>query len=126
LLATAVEDAHRLEYIGAKCLDWGSCDSSIITDKHVDAEVKKVIEKLRDPQFDYVHAWAIIIAVRWFWEHCDEGIDIQKDPWWTLAFRRQWKEKNANEQGSVGTGGQQPETKGRKRKRQGHPKGRPE
>src|SRR5262245_7557657 len=48
LLATAVEDAHRLEYIGAECLDWGDCDSSVIKDKDIDAAVKKVVEKLRD------------------------------------------------------------------------------
>ena len=122
LLATAVEDAHRLEYIGAKCLDWGECDSTIIKEKHIDAAVNKVVEKLRN--LDYVHAWAVIVAVQWFWEHHDEGIDIKENPWWTLPFRRQWKERHASKQGAGGTEGQQPATEGRKRKRRGPSKGR--
>jgi hypothetical protein len=123
LLATAVEDAHRLEYIGAECLDWGGNDSTVIKEKRIDAEVAKVVEKLRDPQFDYAHAWAIIITIQWFWEHRDEGINVKEDPWWTLAFRRQWKEKHASKQGSGGTRGQHPGTEGRRRKRRGAPNG---
>jgi hypothetical protein len=96
LLATAVEDAHRLEYIGAKNLDWGGCDSSVITEKHIDAEVATAVEKLRN--LDYAHAWAVIVTIQWFWEHHSEGIDIKNDPWWTLAFRRQWKAKRAGGQ----------------------------
>jgi hypothetical protein len=124
LLAAAVEDAHRLEYIGAHCLDWGECDSSVIKEKHIDGAVSKVVEKLRDPRFDYTHAWAVIVAVQWFWEHHDEGIDITNDPWWTLAFRRHWKERHASKQGSDGTQGQQPETEGRRRKRRTESKGK--
>jgi hypothetical protein len=115
LLATAVEDAHRFEVIGATCLDWGECDSTIIKDKHIDAEVRRVVEKLRN--LDYGHAWAVILAVQWFWEHHDEGINIHKDPWWTLAFRRQWKEKHAGKHDTGGTERQQPGTEGGKRKR---------
>ncbi len=93
LLATAVEDAHRLEYIGSKCLDWGDCDSTVIKEKHIDAEVQRTFEKLRS--LDYVHAWAVIVVVRWFWDHHNEGIDLLKDDWWTLAFRRQWNKDHA-------------------------------
>jgi hypothetical protein len=106
LLATAVEDAHRLEYIGAECLDWGGCDSTVLKDKDIDATVKKVVEKLRD--LDYVHTWAVIVAVQWFWEHHDEGIDINKDPWWTLAFRRQCHKKHASKRKQSAAGDQRP------------------
>jgi hypothetical protein len=94
LLATAVEDAHRLEYIGSECLNWGECDSTIIKEKHIDAEVKKTVEKLRN--LDYVHAWAVIVTVQWFWDH-HEGIDLKNDLWWTLAFRRQWRQKHSGD-----------------------------
>ncbi len=114
LIAAAVEDAHRLEYIGAECLDWGCCDSSVIKDKHIDAEVGRVVEKLRN--LDYVHAWAVIVVVQWFWEHHDEGIDIKKDPWWTLGFRRQWRQKQSGNKDGPTTTKQQREGKRRKRK----------
>jgi hypothetical protein len=84
LLATAVEDAHRLENVGA---EWFASDRDWER-KDVDAAVTKLGEKLR--RLDYPHAWAVILGVQWFWEHHEEGIDIKKDPWWTLAFRRQW------------------------------------
>jgi hypothetical protein len=94
LLATAVEDANRLENVGAK---WFSMDlppeeySEIeLTDKRV----AELAQKLRE--LDYPHAWAVILAVQWFWEHHAEGIDVKKDPWWTLAFRRQWHHKKLN------------------------------
>ena len=122
LLATAVEDAHRFECIGAQCLDWGEHDSTFIKDKDIDAEVAKVVEKLRNPQFDYAHAWAIIVTIEWFWEHRDEGIDIKEDPWWTLAFRRQWKGRQSSKQGSGGAE-EKPRTEARKRKRRGTSKG---
>ncbi len=118
LLATAVEDAHRLEYIGAKCLDRGEHDSTIIKDKPIDAAVNEVVKKLRN--LEYVHAWAVIVAVQWFWEHHDEGIDIKEDPWWTLAFRRQWKERQASKQGS---GGAEEQPRREARKRRGASKG---
>lgn len=35
------------------------------------------------------HGEAILAAVRWFWEHCEEGqIDHTEDEWWTPNFRR--------------------------------------
>jgi hypothetical protein len=91
LLAAAVEDAHRLEYIGADSLDWGEHDSTVIKDKHIDAAVTAVVEKLS--RLDYVHAWAVIVAVQWFSEHHDDGIDVKNDLWWTPGFRRRWQGK---------------------------------
>jgi hypothetical protein len=114
LLAAAVEDAHRLDYIGSECLDWGECDSTVIKDKHIDAEVAKVVGKLRE--LDYVHAWAVILAVRWFWEHRDKGIDIKEDPWWTLAFRRQWQQTRSPQMHGAATTNHQGEGKRRNRK----------
>jgi hypothetical protein len=115
LLATAVEDAHTLVYSGSECLNWGNCDSTVIKDKDIDAEVKKTVEKLRS--LDYAHAWAVIVAVQWFWEHHDEGIDINQDPWWTLAFRRTWKERQLSKKSSDEAEQQQPRTAPRKGKR---------
>jgi hypothetical protein len=92
LLATAVEDAHRLERSGEK---WFSSDFDM--EEYVrglDYKVKEVLKKLRG--LDYPHAWAIIVTVQWLWEHHEEGIDIKKDPWWTLAFRRKWGQPRAN------------------------------
>lgn len=58
--------------------------------------------KLRD--LDYEHAWAVIVTVQWFWEHHDEGIDIGKNPWWTLGFRRQWhRQQSGNKDGATTT-----------------------
>jgi hypothetical protein len=88
LLAAAVEDAHTLEGIGD---EWYFADES--NQKNRDAAVGKLAQELR--KLDYARAWAVIGAVQWFWEHCDEGIDIKKDPWWTLAFRRQWYQTKA-------------------------------
>jgi hypothetical protein len=123
LLSTAIEDAHRLENIGFNCFDWGGCDSSVIKPSHIDAAVEKLVESLR--QLDYVHAWAIIVAVQWFWEHRNEGIDIKKDPWWTLPFRRQWKGGQPSKQSSGGADGQQPGTGRQKTRNRGPSKGVP-
>jgi hypothetical protein len=86
LLATAVQDAHRLESIGD---DWYFADESARKDR--DAAVDALADKLR--MLDYAHAWAVISATQWFWEHSDEGIDIKKEEWWTLGLRREWSEK---------------------------------
>lgn len=114
LLATAVEDAHRLEYIGAECLDWGDHDSTLIKDKNIDAAVGEVVGKLRD--LNYEHAWAVIVAIRWFWEHHDEGIDVKEDSWWTLRFRRQWLRNQSGNKDGAATTEQLKEVKRRKRK----------
>lgn len=50
----------------------------------------RLADKLR--KLDYAHAWAIIIVGQWFWDH-HEKIDIQKDSWWTLAFRKKFQEQ---------------------------------
>jgi hypothetical protein len=101
LIATAVEDTHRLEKVGR---EWFSSDGDILW-KEVDAAVAQLVEKLRNKEeLDYPHAWAIILAVNWFWEHQEQGVDISKDPWWTLAFRRQWKPKEAQKAKRRNTG----------------------
>jgi hypothetical protein len=89
LLATAVEDANRLDDIGAK---WFSME--LLPEAHSEIEltdkcVVKLAKKLGE--LDYAHAWAVILAIRWFWEHCHEGIDLKKDTWWTAAYRRHRK-----------------------------------
>ncbi len=91
LLATAVEDAHRMEDVAEK---WFSSEfDGEEYARGLEHSVKELVQQLRG--LDYPHAWAVIVAVQWFWEHCDEGIDIKKDPWWTLAFRRQWRQKHS-------------------------------
>ena len=92
LLATAIEDAHRLEAVGHKGFVWGSFDASTPT-LDVDARIDKLVQKLR--KLDYAHAWAVIVAVQWFWEHHEEGIDIKNDAWWTLSFHREWRQKHS-------------------------------
>jgi hypothetical protein len=104
LVATAVEDAHRLEKVGR---EWFSSELDIEW-KQVDVAVGKLVEKLRDKDFDYCHAWAVIVAVNWLWEHQEQGIDIKKDPWWTLAFRRKWNSKEVQK-------GKRPSVDARKR-----------
>ena len=86
LLATAVEDANRLENIGSKWFSTERDDYNEI--ELVDKRIGELAINLRG--LDYAHAWAVIVAVQWFWEHHGEGIDIKKDEWWTLSFRRQW------------------------------------
>jgi hypothetical protein len=120
LVATAVEDAHRLEDAAAR---WAVHDSpSEDNSEETDAAVGDLVKRLRE--LDYVHAWAVIVAVQWFWEHDDEGIDIEQHRWWTLMFRRQGKEERlantelaetirrakgeASKQGSGGAEGQHP------------------
>src|SRR5262249_50776638 len=101
LLASAVEDAHRLENLGREWFDaeylqgkWNEYDA--LREK----EVAKLIKKLQE--LEYPHAWALHLTVRWFWERQEEGINIEKDEWWTLAFRRQWYQKNSgNKQNSA-------------------------
>jgi hypothetical protein len=97
LLATAVEDAHRLEKAGR---EWFESERDIEW-KEVDTAVARLVEKLRAKECDYTHAWAVIVAVRWLWDHQEQGIDIKKDPWWTLAFRRNWGKKNQNMPGEA-------------------------
>jgi hypothetical protein len=99
LLATAVEDAHRVQNIGWNWFDaehlqghWDEYDS--LREKVIKELIKKVQE------LDYSHAWALLLTVRWFWQLSAEGADIKNSEWWTLEFRRTWKEKQARKHGS--------------------------
>ena len=76
LLAGAIVEAQALE--GAPANRQGAA--------------ARLADKLR--KLDYAHAWAIIIVGQWFWDHHEE-IDVQKDPWWTLAFRKKFQEQLA-------------------------------
>jgi hypothetical protein len=87
ILAAALEDAHRLENAANK---YYFRPTGEYEQKEVDSAVADLGKKLRD--LDYPHAWALIIAVDWFWEHSEET-DIEKDAWWTLSYRRQWYQK---------------------------------
>ena len=91
LLATAIEDAHRLENVGEK---WFSSEGPDWGQKEIDASVEKLVEKLRD--LDYAHAWAVIVAIQWFWDH-EREISTKEDEWWSLAFRRKKSQKRPRE-----------------------------
>lgn len=100
LLAAAVEDDYRLGDAGYK---WFSTERGerMKDDEYAryrDNAIAALVKKLRE--LDPVHAWAIYVAVQWFWEHHGEGIDI-KDPWWTWAFRRQWHQKQTENESRV-------------------------
>lgn len=93
LLATAIEDAHRLENLGwnwfhAEHLE-GKWDHY---EKLREKEINELLKKVQE--LDYHHAWALILTVQWFWDHNDEGVDMKKDEWWTLAFRRKFQPKS--------------------------------
>jgi hypothetical protein len=91
LLATAVEDAHMLEMVGERYYEPYPEDRF-----DLNGDIIVLVGKLR--ALNYEQAWAVIRAVDWLWEHCSEGIDIKKDDWWTLAFRRQWNQKRKEAQ----------------------------
>lgn len=80
LLAHQVRDADAFEGLGAKWL-------------RGPAEVSALAEKLAG--LGYAEAWAVILAVQFFWDH-HEAIDVQGQEWWTLRFRaerdRSWRE----------------------------------
>jgi hypothetical protein len=97
LLATAVEDAHRMEDAAEK---WFSSEfDGEQRSRGLEHSVAALTKKLRD--LDYAHAWAVIVAVEWFWDHQADGIDIKKDPWWSLVFRRQWHAKHSRRGGPI-------------------------
>ena len=97
LLATAVEDAHRMENVAEKWF----CSMYDMEDyaQGLEFSVKELVGKLRS--LDYAHSWALIVTIQWFWQHQHEGIDIKKDQWWTLAFRRQWHQKHPGKKQSA-------------------------
>lgn len=49
-------------------------------------DARGLVDRLRG--LDFVHAWAVVLAVQWFWEHAQCAIDHQADEWWTVDFRR--------------------------------------
>jgi hypothetical protein len=112
LLAAAVEDAHRFESVGEKWFQ-SAADGEMYA-KGLSSCVGELVEKLH--YLDYAHAWAVIVAVQWLWEHHEEKIGINKDPWWTLEFRRHWHRKLSENNHGTATTDQQKEGKRRSRK----------
>jgi hypothetical protein len=96
LLATAVEDAHRLENVAEKYFA-SEFDMEEYA-RGLETSVTELVAKLR--MLDYPAAWAIIVTVQWLWEHQDEGIDVKTDEWWSLAFRRKWLRRATTKQPS--------------------------
>jgi hypothetical protein len=84
LIATSIEDAHRLEDTGRKWFD--SVLDMEDYENGLQGAVSDFVKRLQE--LDYVHAWALIVAVQWYWEHHDK-IDVRKDAWWTVQFRRE-------------------------------------
>jgi hypothetical protein len=113
LLGTAVEDAHRLEGVAQK---WfiSEFDGEEYA-KGLEYTIKRLVQKLH--ALDYVHAWAMIVTVQWFWEHHVEGIDIEKDAWWTLAFRRQWYQRHSENKPPTAPASEAKEERPRKRRK---------
>jgi hypothetical protein len=93
ILASALEDANRLHDLGAK---WFYAEH--LEDKPQEyirlreTDIETVIEDVR--KLDYPHAWALVLAVGWYWQHADDGVDLCKDSWWSLGFRREWSSKS--------------------------------
>lgn len=84
LLAAEVSDGHRLNGTGYRWF----CDAKGEATKEMkaaDNKVKALVEKLA--ALDYAHAWAVIVAVQWFWQNTERNIDVRAEPWWTLAYR---------------------------------------
>jgi hypothetical protein len=101
LIATAVDDSERLTETASK---WfishrGGPDTA---DKEFAAEFGSLVKKLRE--VDYAHAWAIIVAVQWYWEN-HRFINFENDAWWTLSFRRSFHQKQGSKQKTTGAGG---------------------
>ncbi len=102
MLAAEVEDGHRLDGTGYKWLGdegtelAGSLDrigagKSTKAMRAVDAQVASLVKRLA--ALDYVHGWAVIVAVQWFWGHCELDIDARTDAWWSIPFRRHCAEQ---------------------------------
>lgn len=82
LIASAVDDANRLRRVGHRWLDPKlDFDAS----NEVGPAIFKLVEKIKE--MDYVQAWAIIVAVQWYWENHE--MIAKADEWWTLAYRRE-------------------------------------
>lgn len=76
LLWANVADAIRLDGADRKWLGDG---------KSAAKRGRELVEKLRS--LDFVHGWAAVVAVQFFWQHCQE-IDHTQDEWWQVSFRR--------------------------------------
>jgi len=103
LLAANVADGHQLEGAGYRWFggEEGDRDASLArrdagqprqTTRAADAAVQALSEKLA--ALDYAHAWAVLVAVQWFWDHAEHHSDPRQDPWWTLAYRRRAFQKS--------------------------------
>jgi len=101
MIAANVADGHHLDGTGYKWLsdEATELDGSLERvgagkptpamreiDKQVSALVKRIAA------LDGPHAWAIVAAVQWFWDHCADDI-AARDPWWTLQYRRRWTKR---------------------------------
>lgn len=83
-LALQVWDCHRLDGYGAKWLAEEGDDALA-----VEGKVRSLVDRLA--ALDFIHGWAVLAAVGFFWSATrpDRGwIDHTTDPWWTLAYRR--------------------------------------
>jgi hypothetical protein len=75
MLWANVEDGQRLDGTGEKWFPAKQADQKV-------AELSKKLQAL-----DFVHSWAVVVAIQFFWQHTD--IDHGEQPWWTLEFRRE-------------------------------------
>jgi hypothetical protein len=71
LLAEQVREADHFDALGARWLTGP-------------ADVPELAEKLSG--LNYAQAWAVIIAVQFFWDNRDE-INVPADEWWTVPYR---------------------------------------
>jgi hypothetical protein len=88
-MALEVADAHKLYGAGYRWfgeeedeLAAGLATAPTEAMKQADARVRDLALKLA--HLDYVHGWAVALAVSWFWDHCEQPIT---EPWWTVDFR---------------------------------------
>lgn len=99
LIAANVSDGHHLDGTGYKWLaDEGTelagslerigAGKPTKAMREVDARVSSLVKRLA--ALDAVHAWAVVVAVQFFWEHA--GAVDSEAPWYTLAYRRQYGE----------------------------------
>ncbi len=96
LLAAEVEDGHRLDGTGYRWLgtEGTELEGSALRlglargtpdTARVDEQVADLLSRLRDLSF--VEGWAVVQAVRWFWERSGEDFDVRSDPWWSPRWR---------------------------------------
>lgn len=95
-LYAEAEDGHRLNRTGDKWFGGDGADlegslkrlgagKATKGTRTADAAVAGLVKRLQ--QLDYVHAWAMLMAIQFFWDHPSD-IDHQEHDWWTLPFRR--------------------------------------